>query len=257
MSWGYLILLYIKRILPTPANRSVKFKKKKPCYFSSPIFSRGRGAQSERPVSVSGGAVHAANHSVPWLRSKHRSRKSQRSPQCTEVPQNHGWREVISLATAQTQSHRHTMGWIAVLDTGSTFVIDLNNMKIPQNFGPWNIFGHVDVLFLPMKIFIAQNLMHLTFCIFGTNNELIVPQYFQLPFTYHSFTLLYFQEFENCIFFFYLNCFLILNRAFLRIPKERQTNSNAKRSRTFLGIVSRWCCQLNNEKYGEKRTLQN
>lgn len=101
--------------------------------------------------------------------------------------------------------------------------------------------------------------MHLTFCIFGTNNEFIVPHYFQLPFTYHQFTLLYFQEFENCI-FFYLNCFLIINRAFWRIPKELQTNSNAKsgkRSKTFLGIVSQWCCQLNNEKYGEKRTLQN
>lgn len=115
-------------------------KKKNPSCLSSVIFSRGRRAQSERPVSVSGGAVHAANHSVPWLRSKHRSRKSQRSPQCTEVPQNHGWREVISLATAQTPSHRHTMGWVSVLDTGSTFVIDLNNMKIPQNFGPWNLF---------------------------------------------------------------------------------------------------------------------
>lgn len=144
-------------------------------------------------MSVSGGAVHAANHSVPWLRSEHRSRKSQRSPQCTEVPQNHGWREVMS--------HRHTMGRISVLDTGSTFVIDLSNMKIPQILDPGTFFGHVDVLFLPVKIFIAQNLVHLTFCIFGTNNELIVPQYFQLPFTYHSFTLLYFQESEILIFF--------------------------------------------------------
>lgn len=61
---------------------------------SSFFFFRCRGAEPERPVPVSGRAVHAANHSVPWLRPKHRSRQSQRGPQCTEVPQNHGGRKV-------------------------------------------------------------------------------------------------------------------------------------------------------------------
>lgn len=48
-------------------------------------------------MPVSGGAVDAANHSVPRLRSEHRRRSRQRSPQRTAVPQNHGWREVTGL----------------------------------------------------------------------------------------------------------------------------------------------------------------
>lgn len=54
-----------------------------------------RRAQSERPVSVSRGVVHPANHSLPRVRDKYRCRQSQRSPQCTAVPQDHGWRKVM------------------------------------------------------------------------------------------------------------------------------------------------------------------
>lgn len=75
-------------------------------YFNLVVPFRCRGAQPERPVSVSGRALHAANHSVPWLCPKHRGCQSQRCPQCTKVPQNHGWRKVKKSKKVPTPS-RH------------------------------------------------------------------------------------------------------------------------------------------------------
>lgn len=46
-------------------------------------------------MPVPGGAVHAADHGVSRLRSQHRRRARQRGPQCTAIPQNHGWGEVM------------------------------------------------------------------------------------------------------------------------------------------------------------------
>jgi len=71
-------------------------------YFRSPLECfvplRGcRAAQSERPVPVSGGAVHPANHGVPRRRPQHGCRAGQRGPQCTAVPQDHGRRKVTCL----------------------------------------------------------------------------------------------------------------------------------------------------------------
>lgn len=60
-----------------------------------------RRAQSEWLVPVSSGAVHAANHSVPWICSEQRRRSGQCGPQCTTVPQNHGRREVMSSSSSQ------------------------------------------------------------------------------------------------------------------------------------------------------------
>lgn len=89
-----------------------------------------RGAQSKRPVPVSSRAVHAADHSVPRLRSEHRRRSSQCSPQCTAVPQNHGWREVTLSTSSQTRT-RHTAmaGWISTLNEEGTFVKSSNNVN--------------------------------------------------------------------------------------------------------------------------------
>lgn len=79
-------------------NNDVRYEKGA-LWFLILVFCGFRGAQFERPLPVSSGAVHTANHRVPWLRSKHRWRSSQCSPQCTAVPQNHGRREVMSLGS--------------------------------------------------------------------------------------------------------------------------------------------------------------
>lgn len=107
------------------------------------VFSCFRGAQSERPVPVSSGAVHTANHGVPRLCSEHRRCSRQCSPQCTAVPQNHGWREVMSPASAQAPSRHLTMSWwISTLDEGSTFVMNSNNVNYLKFFevNPWSCF---------------------------------------------------------------------------------------------------------------------
>lgn len=77
-----------------------------------------RGAQSERTVPVSGRTIHSANHSVPRLRTQSGRCPRQRSPQCTAVPQNHGWGEVtvsqtdLSMATTRPWSYDiHLGGW--------------------------------------------------------------------------------------------------------------------------------------------------
>lgn len=66
------------------------------CCFSfggkkSPSLSLSlRGAQSQWPVPMPGGALHPAYNCVPWLRFQPGCRPGKCCPQCTAVPQNHG-----------------------------------------------------------------------------------------------------------------------------------------------------------------------
>lgn len=123
------------------------------------FFSRFRRAQSERPVPVSSRALHTANHGVPRLCSEHRRGTSQRSPQCAAVPQNHGWREVMSSAPAQTRSRHSILPWrISTPGKGSTFVMEFKWCKLPQILETNSrsfIFSHL--LLTPVKILLPRH----------------------------------------------------------------------------------------------------
>lgn len=90
-------------------------------------------------MSVSSGAVHAANHGVPRLCSEHRRRTSQRSPQCTAVPQNHGWRKVMSTPHRLELNTAHCREKNSTLDEGGTHVMSSNNRNYLR-FGKKRLF---------------------------------------------------------------------------------------------------------------------
>lgn len=135
-----------------------------------------RGAQSQRPVSVSRGALHAANHRVSRLRPKHRWCPSQRSPQCTAVPQNHGRREMTSVSAplphrlelTTTKCHHKFLLWMteALLwwtqITWITSNLEMKTLYAPRFFKSPIDDANEDLVAPPQK-------NHLTFTIFITN----------------------------------------------------------------------------------------
>lgn len=130
-------------------------------------FSCFRGAQPERSMPVSGRTLHTANHSVPRLCSEHRRCPSQRSPQCTAVPQNHGWRKVTSSSSLQIWTRHYTMlGEISTLDNKGTFVMRSSNVNYlrfgsgdifcPQ-INPWHHFWSLLFLIVAIEDYVARS----------------------------------------------------------------------------------------------------